>query len=148
MSRLLVDTNILLRIVETTSPLHEAAVEATDFLWQQGDTLCLVPQNIYEFWATATRPAGVNGLGMTHQAAESHVADFLQLFVFLRDERTIFRHWHQLVNQHQVYGLQAHDARLAAAMKRHDIKRVLTFDLNIFRRFDGIEVLDPAEVIA
>jgi predicted nucleic acid-binding protein len=119
--RVLIDTNILLRTVEPAHPQHAQATRATDSLRREGNELCLVPQNIYEFWVVATRPRDVNGLGMTTIESEAAVSEFLHLFTFLRDERAIFEHWYELVVQNGIYGVKAHDARLAAAMRRHGI---------------------------
>ena len=42
--RILVDTNILLRIAQPGSPHHHDALAALDVLEQAGHELCLVPQ--------------------------------------------------------------------------------------------------------
>jgi predicted nucleic acid-binding protein len=66
----------------------------------------------------------------------------LDLFTLLRDERGVFPLWRELVRQHEVKCKHAHDARLVAAMKRHGLKHLLTFNASDFRRYDGIELLD------
>ena len=48
--------------------------------------------------------------------------------------------------QHCVLGKGAHDARLVAAMERHGLARILTFNVDDFKRYPGIEVLPPAEI--
>ena len=63
--RILVDTNILLRIAQPGSPHHHDALAALDVLEQAGHELCLVPQVVYEYLVAATRPVNVNGLAMT-----------------------------------------------------------------------------------
>jgi predicted nucleic acid-binding protein len=47
-----------------------------------------------------------------------------------------------------VKGKNAHDARLVAAMQRHGLTRLLTFNKPDFMRFPGINVYSPAEVLA
>ncbi len=42
---------------------------------------------------------------------------------------------------HDVKGKTAHDARPVAAMRRHGLSRLLTFNASHFARFDGIAVL-------
>jgi predicted nucleic acid-binding protein len=62
--KVLVDTNVLLRLFQSQhphAPLAEAAIRS---LTNNGVQLCIVPQNMYEFWAVATRPLTNNGLGM------------------------------------------------------------------------------------
>ena len=45
-------------------------MSSPSLLRAHGDTLFLVPQNLYEFWVVATRPLGENGLGMTVEGTE------------------------------------------------------------------------------
>jgi predicted nucleic acid-binding protein len=47
-----------------------------------------------------------------------------------------------------VKGKTAHDARLVAAMRRHGVNRLLTFNASHFARFAGITVLTPEGVLA
>jgi predicted nucleic acid-binding protein len=52
----LIDSNILLRSVQTAHPLHADAKEAIKLLKRQGEQLFLVAQNIYEFWGCSNTP--------------------------------------------------------------------------------------------
>ncbi len=61
----LIDTNILLRLVEIAARQHLEARNAVDKLLAQGNTLCLLLQNISEFWNVCTRPLDKNGLGFS-----------------------------------------------------------------------------------
>jgi hypothetical protein len=61
----LVDTSVVTRCAQPTHPLCQPAADALTLLRQQGEELCLVPQNFYEFWVVATRPTAQNGLGLT-----------------------------------------------------------------------------------
>jgi hypothetical protein len=45
-------------------------------------------------------------------------------------------------------GKPAHDARLVAAMERHGLTHLLTFNLVDFQRYAGLELLDPHQVAA
>ena len=123
--RILVDTNVLLRIAQVASPHRQAAKQALVALDDAKVVLCLVPQVIYEFWAAATRPISVNGLGMDPPSAEQSIQQLQRDFVLLRDERGIFPRWQSLVTAYQVRGKTAHDARLVAAMQRHGLTNLL-----------------------
>ena len=57
--------NILLRSAEPTHRQYAEARDAVRSLNRRGHDLVIVPQNLYEFWAVATRPVANNGLGMT-----------------------------------------------------------------------------------
>lgn len=70
--RVLVDTNILLRAVQTDHPQTKTALDAVRRLTDQQHELCIVPQVIYEFWAAATRPARENGLGRSTAESKAH----------------------------------------------------------------------------
>lgn len=141
----LVDTNVLLRLREPQHEHHAQAVRALRSLQQADCELCLVPQVHYEFWVAATRPLAANGLGLTSAEADAELERFGQpLFRFFRDERTVYDRWRELVTRYIVQGKKAHDARLVAAMQRHGITRILTFNPTDFTRFSSIEVLDAA----
>ncbi len=65
----LLDTNILTRSSQEDHPQFPVASRAVELLIARGERVCIVPQNLYEFWAVATRPAEYNGLGMTGEEA-------------------------------------------------------------------------------
>ncbi len=146
--RILMDSNIIVRLFQPNHPHSPIAEAAIIQLEQLGFFLCLVPQNIYEFWVVATRPVLQNGLGLSSHDARESVDSLLRQFHMLRDERGVFGHWISLVTQHQAIGKNAHDARLAAAMERHSIANLLTFNGADFKRFLSIQILDPAEIVA
>lgn len=146
--RILVDANFLLRIAQPESPLSPTAIAASVELSKAGIELCIVPQALYEYWVVATRPKEVNGLGLSIPDVESLVNDLLDDITLLRDERGIFTHWYELVVRHAVHGKLAHDARLVAAMKRHGLTNLLTFNHSDFARFTGINVFTPANILS
>jgi predicted nucleic acid-binding protein len=143
----LVDTTILTRSVYKADPLHQLAVDAVDALRQQGEQLCLVPQNVYELWVVCTRPAAQNGLGMTPAQVEAELTRLEQLFIVLEDTPDLFREWRRVVTQYQVCGKNGHDARLVAAMHVQQVGRILTFNIQDFQRYQSIIVLSPQQVI-
>jgi predicted nucleic acid-binding protein len=72
--RLLLDTNILTRSAQPAHSMHADALNAVSAVKTAGDELCIVPQNLIEFWAVATRPLSVNGLEMTTARAQIELA--------------------------------------------------------------------------
>jgi predicted nucleic acid-binding protein len=141
---ILVDTNVLLRMVQPIHSMHAQAMSVVAALRMRDEILCVVPQVLYEFWVVATRPVQPNGLGMTAAEADADLAKIIQRFRLIRDERAIFDPWRRLVTQHQVLGKNAHDARLIAAMQRHGITRIVSFNADDFKRFPGVTTIDPA----
>ena len=144
----LADTNLLLRLAEPKHPMHAEARGAINALVAKGDTVCTIPQNIIEFWNVATRPAVNNGLGFTTAQTQAEVEKIEKLFQVIPDVAEIFAEWKRLVIAHAVIGKQVHDTRLVAAMNVHQITHLLTFNKDDFKRFQGITVLSPQEVMA
>lgn len=143
---ILLDTNLPLRYAKTTDPAFPVADAAITTLLTAGEVLCVVPQTIYEFWATATRPVSANGLGMSIPECQTQVGRLKRLFRLLDDRPTLFAEWEALVVTHQCHGRVAFDARLVAAMTTHSLTRILTFNGKDFARYPGITVLDPYAV--
>jgi predicted nucleic acid-binding protein len=141
--QVLADTNVLLRLVEPDHPHSAAAADATKSIRLAGHQLVIVPQVIYEFWVVATRPTNNNGLGLEPADARNLLAKLSPTLKLLRDERSIYEVWQRIVVDHRITGKQAHDARLVAAMIRHDISHVLTFNVSDFSRFGSIKIVDP-----
>ncbi len=145
--RILLDTNILTRAAQPAHVQHAVALQAVKAIGAQGNEPCIVPQVIYEYWAVCTRPVDANGLGMTPPEVEQKVAQIKRLFAILRDERASFPEWERLAAQYQVRGKAAHDTRLVAAMVRHGLRHILTFNAPDFTRFSGITVFTPEQVL-
>jgi predicted nucleic acid-binding protein len=145
---ILLDTNILVRYARTTDPDFAAADRAINNLHAGGEVLCVVPQNVYEFWAVATRPAAANGLGLTVVECQIQLARIKRLFLLLPDPPGLFGEWEALVGAHSCHGRVSFDARLVAAMRVHGVTRLLTFNGAHFARFPGIIVLDPVTLAA
>lgn len=143
--RILADTNVVVPLVQQNHPLHDLVSAAARTIIERDHQICLVPQVLYEYWVTATRPLSANGFGMETADALQMVDALLTSFSLLRDERAIFDRWKNLVGQHRVMGKNAHDARLVAAMLRHGVTHLLTFNIADFARYP-IELLSPREV--
>jgi predicted nucleic acid-binding protein len=146
---ILLDTNLLTRMTRVQDPQAGVARAAVQTLLGRGEPLIVVPQNLYEFWAVATRPpgpppAGRNGLGMTPSQAAHWVRFFRRRFVLLPDRDNLSSLWLALVESHGITGFRAHDVRLVAAMQSYGITRLLTFNAGDFSTMP-ITVLDPAK---
>lgn len=146
--RVLIDTNVLARLAHKSHPHTLQAQAALEKLWSEGHELRIVPQVLYEYWSVATRSVTENGLGFPAELVADDVERFRTLFSALRDERGVFERWQKIVSDYGVLGKQSHDARLVAAMQRHGLTHLLTFNLADFRLFPEIALLDPAAFCA
>jgi predicted nucleic acid-binding protein len=147
MARYLIDTNVLLRSAVDTSARNPAAAGAIAILLAQGDELFLTPQVLIEFWAVATRPAAVNGLGWPLDLVRGEIDKLLDQFPLLPETPTVFAEWLRLVTKHRVTGKQVHDTRLVAILNTHQVARLLTFNAGDFRVF-GALAISPDEIVA
>ncbi|MBY0227659.1 MAG: PIN domain-containing protein [Gemmataceae bacterium] len=147
--RILLDTNILIRLANKADAQHALADRAVDELARRGETLCLTPQVLIEFRSVATRPTP-RGLGLPAALADALVAGFEAKFKMLDDTAAIYPAWRLLVTTLGVLGRQVHDARLAAVCHAHGVTHILTFNFAHFNRFvahpPGLVVVDPAAV--
>ncbi len=143
---ILADTNILLRSLHPEHPHHEIAEKALSTLRLSGETLCIGPQNLVEFWAVATRPWSENGLGLDSPVAAREIAKLRRLFHLLAYPQEVPDTWQRMVVDLGISGKQTHDAHLAAIMRINAVPSIPTFNGAHFIRFPGIAVIDPAQV--
>ena len=142
----LADSNILSRLAQPQNPHHIIARRAVITLRQQGEEICLVPQNLIEFWAVATRPMANNGLGLTIDETRYEIRKFKRLFTLYDDTPNIFAEWENIVLKYNVSGKKVHDTRLVAAILTHNITHLLTFNVKDFKRFTEITTVNPHDV--
>ncbi len=143
----LLDTNLLLRLSDNTSPDRALTEQAILKLRVKGDLLCITTQNLIEFWAVVTRPTNVNGYGWTTQQAAAEIQYLRNKFIYLPDPPDVLQHWLALVAQHDIKGRRTHDARLAAVMQAHGITHLLTFNTDDFKPFTNLTLIHPGDGI-
>jgi predicted nucleic acid-binding protein len=146
MADYLVDSNVLLRRIQSSSPHYPAARRALRTLYEQGDTLCITSQNLLAFWSVATRSVARGGLALTPSQAQHHLRRFRRLFRFLPDVPDIFVEWETIVSSSGITDTQVFDARLYAVMRVYGLTHILTFNTTDFLPFTGINIVDPQTV--
>ena len=147
MKMVLLDTGILLRLLNADDPLHGPVRSAAKSLRRQGRSFCASVQNMAEFWNVITRPAMARGgLGLDLEVVERRVQAIDRWCQILIDSESSYRQWRSLIVTHAVTGVSVHDARIVAVMLAHNIPTLLTLNDRDFRRYEsnGIEVVTPA----
>jgi len=147
---ILLDTNLLTRLTSTAHQHGLIARNAIHRLLARGEQIAIVPQNLYEFWAVATRgigarPTCANGLGFSIERASQWLIFFQRRFTLMPDREDLPARWHDLVKTRAIKGFRAHDARLVAAMQCYGMTQLLTFNGGDFRGL-GVTVIDPTSV--
>jgi predicted nucleic acid-binding protein len=146
--RYLVDTNVLLRMLQRNDPNYSIIRQAVRTLMARGDELCCAPQNIVELWNVCTRPATARGgFGLTTTETERRVRLIERIFTILEETPAVYPEWRRLVVDNSVAGVQVHDARLVSLMNIHDITHVLTLNGADFSRYTGITSVSPDEIL-
>ncbi|MBM4045058.1 MAG: PIN domain-containing protein [Planctomycetes bacterium] len=142
----LVDTNILLRLLQRQDPKHETVRTALRVLRQRGEGLYYASQNLVEFWCVCTRPVSANGFGLSIPETDRRARLIERLLTLLPDTPAIHTEWRSLVVTLGVSGVQVHDARLVAAMRVHGLSDVLTLNPSHFARYPGIRAVHPETI--
>lgn len=127
MTAYLVDSNVLLRRIQSSSSHYAAARRALRRLYENGDILCITSQNLLEFWSVATRSALRGRLVLAHPQAERHLRRFRRLFRFVPDVPDIYLEWENIVSLFGVTDTHVYDARLLAVMRVYGLTHILTF---------------------
>ncbi|MCP6762090.1 MAG: hypothetical protein NHB32_25830 [Fischerella sp. CENA71] len=73
MTDYLLDTNILLRSRDISSPDYNLVDCTIRYLISNNHQCFITPQVLIELWVVATRPVAVNGLGWTSEETERAV---------------------------------------------------------------------------
>ena len=126
-----------------SDPQHQLVDAALAQLAVQGTILHYTHQNIAELWNAMTRPLERNGFGLTVADAEREVRAIEAGMILLPDNDAVYREWRRIVVEHNVLGVQVHDARLAAAMYVHRVSHILTLNVSDFSRFSGLITVHP-----
>lgn len=141
-----IDTNILLRLASIRQAEHPDVRLAVDHLLTLGQDIFCAAQNVAEFWNVSTRPADKNGFGLTIPEVQRELARIERFLTILPETLEVFEEWKRLVLAHEVRGVQVHDARLAANMRVHGVRNLLTLNGRDFRRFPDIAIFAPADL--
>ena len=99
------------------------------------DGILVAPQSLYEYYAVASRPKDVNGLGRSPEDAARDVLRFRQSFTVLPDPPNLLDAWLELCREHGVSGKPAHDAYAR-------LHGIVTLNARDFARY-GLSVVVP-----
>ncbi|MFO0953380.1 MAG: PIN domain-containing protein [Isosphaeraceae bacterium] len=146
--QVLIDTGILLRLLDRSDPSHAAIRQSLVKLRIRGDEPVTSTQNIAEFWNVCTRPVSARGgYGLSVGETDRRVRMIERLFPVMAEAPGAYVVWRQLVVAFAVHGVQVHDVRLVALMAARGITHLLTLNGGDFARFSGLVTpLDPAKM--
>ena len=140
-----IDTNILLSATDTSRSAYEPARNLFRQLLAAGMSPAVSGQVLREYLVVATRPAKENGFGMTPEDAVHNIRQFQKKVVVFDERRSTAELLQRLVLKYRLMGKRIHDANIAAVMKTHGIKYLVTDNLSDFSCFDEISVLSCSQ---
>ncbi len=139
----MVDTNILLTATNAQRPGHAAAAGVFRKALDAGVHLATCGQILREYLVVATRPVSGNGLGLSAEDALKNLEWFRKRQVYLEEPESVHRILVGLVQSLQAAGKRIHDLNIAALMKDHRVRVILTENPGDFRDVPGVEALEP-----
>jgi len=142
----LLDTNVAVRSVMPSDPLHSYCTQALAKLADRGEKFVVGSQVLAEAWSLLTRAStSREGFGLTPYDADNRITQLLRFAILLPEPPDIWHEHHRLLVSCGVSGVQVHDCRLAAWCLLHGVESILTFNSADFARF-GVTTVRPNDV--
>src|SRR5436190_16720863 len=112
----LLDSGVLLRLVDRADPLHEDVRRVVRAMKDNGHIAVTTIQNVSEFWNVCTRPSSSRGgLGLSVEEAHWRLRLVERIAYVLPDRPGVYAEWKKRLLTHRILGVQVHDARIVAA---------------------------------
>lgn len=141
-TRVLLDTNILVYSRDEASPFFASTVKALKNIIINGAQPCIHRQVLREYVSVTTKPSP-RGLGSNIGRALQDVEEFEAFYLVLPEPDGAWSSWKQLLREHGVTGLRIHDAYIVAVMMVYGISSILTFNIEVFADFPAIKPVTP-----
>ncbi len=132
--RLFVDTNILITALVRQMPRHQEAVSLLARLEMSNVEVWISRQVIREFLSSLSRPQAFSN-PLPTSALLPAAEELESQFLVAEDNRSVTTQLYHLLDAIPCGGKQLHDANIVATMLTHDISRLLTYNVEDFRRF-------------
>jgi predicted nucleic acid-binding protein len=140
--RVMLDTNVLLAATDEGRVEHQNALKVANDWPRQGTTLYASGQILREYLAVATRPADMNGLGMTKADALANARAIRGRARLVAEDSKVSDRLLTLLDEIDCGGNQIHDASIVATMLVHGIDAIVTMNTADFARFgDYVELI-------
>ena len=137
-----IDTNVLIKARFLEAPDHDIARQRLSLALQEPEALRISRQVVREYLAVVTRPQSWP-VPITREEALDDASRLLGSFEVLEDGPIVTESLLALCREVSVGGRQIHDANIVATMLVHGERRLLTFNVSDFRRFeDRIELME------
>lgn len=133
----MVDTNILVYITVESNPWYQKSRQCLDRLFNEGYELCITSQIIREYLVILTR-GNIFEQKFTLDETLSELNALLSVFTLLEETKETFSYLYNLIQRYQIQGKAIHDVNIVAVMITYNIKRLVTYNIGDFKRFNEI----------
>ncbi|TVR70900.1 MAG: hypothetical protein EA427_05160, partial [Spirochaetaceae bacterium] len=128
----LADTNVYLSATDRSRENHGDAWGFLQRCTGAGIHCAVTGQILREYLVVATRPADVNGLGLSLEDALSNMTVFRGRTVFLEESEAVSRELEALVRRYGITGKRVHDANIAAVLAVYRVPYLITANRDDF----------------
>ena len=136
MSKILVDTNILVYGIDEDSEFFERARKIID---QEKNQLVTTSKNLVEFLAVTTKTSGYNLDNSTALEIVEEIIQGIEIIYPTQESIAIFL---DLMNRYQPKGLKVHDIEIISIGLANGLHEVATFNAKDFKSIKEITLLE------
>jgi toxin-antitoxin system PIN domain toxin len=141
----LIDTNILVYASVPFFEEHQTARKLLEGIASERNSHCITWVNIFEYLRVVTHSKLIKPKPMSIKQALGNIKNLLAQPAVIRLDagRDHLVYFEKIVSQvAPVKGNFVHDCRIAAIMKEHGVREILTRDSD-FRKIPGLSVVNP-----
>lgn len=134
-NQILVDTNILIYVVDEDSKFHDRAI---DLILNSDYEFFTTSKNISEFLVALTRNTEIK---IESDECLAILQDLLSEFQILYPNYKTFQKFEELIRKYRPRGLWIHDLEIASIAIAYEIPVIATNNIDDFKRIEEIEIL-------
>jgi len=135
MSRLFLDTNVLIYAIDEDSQFYP---KARSIILDSDDELFTSSKNLTEFLVVVTR--GRTG-SLSIEDALAVLEDFSSIFTILYPSSATYEVFKDLLRRYSPTGLKIHDIEIASTAISNGINRLVTFNKKDFKEIELLELV-------
>ncbi len=129
--KIVIDTNILVYLLDTNSVFHQFARNIIDNNYQD---ICIVHKSISEFVSVLSK------LGR-YDVVENELENIIDSFEILYPTYTSVEVFTELVRQHKPRGNKVYDFEIVSVMLSRNINKIVSINKDDFKMISDIEVI-------
>ncbi len=131
MSKLLLDTNVLIYALDETSAFHQ---KAAAILRNEDEQLFTTTKNLSEYFAICTK------LNIDPGQMFGFYGDLQENLTFLYPNQTSLQQFELLLKKYRPKGNRVFDVEIVSVMLANNIEKIATFNIDDFKSISEVEI--------